>query len=66
MKRQPHLISLTAILLLLCVVFGERAMAQSLSLEGRSASWKPVAGEKLLIFAKIDDPKHMLLNAKRR
>ena len=48
------------LMLLLCVVFGERAMAQSLSLEGRSASWKPIAGDRLLIFAKIDDPNNTL------
>ena len=48
------------LMLLTCVVFGERAMAQSLSLEGRSASWKPIAGDRLLIFAKIEDPNNTL------
>ena len=48
------------LMLLLCVAFGESAIAQTLTLTGRSAAWKPVAGETLKIIAEISDPNNTL------
>lgn len=62
MKR-PHIFHPSVFLilmLLLCVAFGESAIAQSLTLTGRSASWHPVAGDLLLIHAEISDPNNTL------